>query len=95
LSTVSLVALDTAYAAHPERFPNGPPLVRRPPDSVAINPLSVDDAAHAAAAMTPDADVTSHEVVAPPAAGAARSRARRSRSPRARIQSAPLNAILS
>lgn len=35
------VALDTAYAAHPERFPNGPPLARRPPTSVAINPLSV------------------------------------------------------
>ena len=28
------VALDAAYAAHPERFPNGPPIVRRPPESV-------------------------------------------------------------
>jgi putative transposase len=36
-------ALDDAYAEHPERFPNGPPVVRRPPASVAINPLSVDD----------------------------------------------------
>jgi putative transposase len=36
-------ALDHAYAKHPERFPNGPPLVRRPPTSVAINPLSLDD----------------------------------------------------
>jgi putative transposase len=36
-------ALDDAYAEHPERFPNGPPVVRRPPVSVAINPLSVDD----------------------------------------------------
>jgi transposase InsO family protein len=36
-------ALDHAYAQHPERFPNGPPIVRRPPTSVAINPLSVDD----------------------------------------------------
>ncbi|AUX23386.1 integrase [Sorangium cellulosum] len=44
------VALDAAYAAHPERFPNGPPVVRRPPASVAINPLSVDDAAGEAAA---------------------------------------------
>ncbi|XYH95472.1 transposase [Sorangium sp. So ce1128] len=44
------VALDTAYATHPERFPNGPPVVRRPPASIAINPLSVDDAACEAAA---------------------------------------------
>ncbi|WP_242515669.1 integrase core domain-containing protein [Sorangium cellulosum] len=44
------VALDAAYAAHPERFPNGPPVVRRPPASVAINTLSVDDAAGKAAA---------------------------------------------
>lgn len=34
------VALDAAYAAHPERFPNGRPIARRPPESVAINPLS-------------------------------------------------------
>lgn len=32
-------ALDGAYAAHPERFPNGRPVVRRPPAEVAINPL--------------------------------------------------------
>lgn len=44
------VALDAAYAAHPERFPNGPPVVRRPPTSVAINPLPVDDSAPEAAA---------------------------------------------
>ena len=86
------VALDAAYAAHPERFPNGSPLVRRPPDSVAINPLSIDDVARDVAVM-PDADVTSHEVVAPPAATAARPRARRSRAPRERIQSAALSAI--
>ncbi|MFO0639254.1 MAG: IS3 family transposase [Polyangiaceae bacterium] len=30
-------ALDAAYAAHPERFPNGPPTVRRPPTKVEIN----------------------------------------------------------
>jgi hypothetical protein len=39
------MALDTAYAAHTERFPNGAPVVCRPPASVAIDPLSVDDAA--------------------------------------------------
>lgn len=38
-------ALDAAYAAHPERFPNGPPLVRRPPAKVEINPVSPDKAA--------------------------------------------------
>jgi transposase InsO family protein len=38
------LALDAAYLAHPERFPNGPPVVRRPPASVAINPISLDDA---------------------------------------------------
>jgi len=39
------VALDAAYATHPERFPNGPPVAHRPPTSVAINPLSVNDTA--------------------------------------------------
>ena len=57
------VALDAAYAAHPERFPNGPPIVRRPPESVAINPLSVEEATTEPLA----AGVASHEVVAPPA----------------------------
>lgn len=46
-------ALDDAYAAHPERFPNGAPVVHRPPTSVAINPLSVDDPHRVAAPMTP------------------------------------------
>jgi transposase InsO family protein len=32
-------ALDEAYAAHPERFPHGPPRVRMPPAEVHINPL--------------------------------------------------------
>ena len=42
-------ALDQAFAQHPERFPNGPPIVRRPPASVAINPVSIDDGAREAA----------------------------------------------
>ena len=46
------LALDAAYASHPERFPNGPPVARRPPTSVAINPLSVDGEAHEASAPT-------------------------------------------
>jgi len=32
------LVLDGAYAAHPERFPAGPPRVRRPPIEVWINP---------------------------------------------------------
>lgn len=35
-------ALDAAYAAHPERFPNGPPRVRLPPHAVDINPIAVE-----------------------------------------------------
>jgi putative transposase len=31
-------ALDVAYAAHPERFPNGPPAVKELPEAVYINP---------------------------------------------------------
>lgn len=42
VAAVRQLALDGAYAAHAERFPNGAPLVRRPPVSVAINPLSVE-----------------------------------------------------
>ncbi|MFS8070959.1 MAG: IS3 family transposase, partial [Byssovorax sp.] len=55
------VALDTAYAAHPERFPNGPPVVRRPPTSVAINPLSVGTSAREPAAVT-DVSTTTPDV---------------------------------
>jgi putative transposase len=33
-------ALDTACAAHPERFPNGSPRVRLPPAKVSINPIT-------------------------------------------------------
>lgn len=51
-------ALDEAYAAHPERFPNGPPVVRRPPVAVHINPLAGD----------PDAPPASGSRIAPHAA---------------------------
>lgn len=52
-------ALDVAYRAHPERFPNGAPRVRLPPTAVHINPVVtevVDVAALAAdhAADLPD-----------------------------------------
>ena len=72
------VALDEAHAAHPERFPNGPPVVRRPPDSVAINPLHED----ATCDVMPALPVASFEVVASPTASAAPDFASRSRSAR-------------
>ncbi|WP_437596390.1 integrase core domain-containing protein [Sorangium sp. So ce590] len=81
------VALDAAYAAHPERFPNGPPVVRRPPAAAAINPLSVDDAGEAAASThtgtTSDA----------PEPGATPSAAARHQPLTSQSRSAPLNAI--
>jgi putative transposase len=44
-------ALDEAFAAHPERFPNGPPVAKRPPEAVHINPLPVEaDASNVIAA---------------------------------------------
>jgi putative transposase len=36
---VRQVALDAAFAAHPERFPHGAPVVPLPPSEVHINPL--------------------------------------------------------
>lgn len=36
-------ALDAAFAAHPERFPNGPPVAQRPPAVVAINPVPAEE----------------------------------------------------
>jgi putative transposase len=39
VAAIRQAALDAAYAAHPERFPNGPPRVRRPPEAVHINPM--------------------------------------------------------
>jgi putative transposase len=81
------VALDTAYAAHPERFPNGPPVVRRPPSSVAINPLPLDDDAGGATAPAhAGATILEHAPLAIAAAAASatppvRSRRRRARPP--------------
>ena len=37
---VRQAALDSAYAAHPERFPNGPPRASLPPREVSINPIT-------------------------------------------------------
>jgi len=43
IATRRQIALDGAYAEHPERFPNGSPVARRPPTVVSINPLPVID----------------------------------------------------
>jgi putative transposase len=64
------VALDAAFTAHPERFPNGPPFVHKPPTSVAINPLSVDDDAREPTAPSHTSSplaVAASELVAAPA----------------------------
>lgn len=84
------VALDTAYAAHPERFPNGPPVVRRPPTSVAINPLSVDAAAREPSAA-PDTCTTT--AAAPISTAAPTAVPRRRRRRRSLIQEVPASAI--
>ena len=42
VAAVRQAALDSAHRAHPERFPNGPPRVPRPPAEVHINPLTND-----------------------------------------------------
>jgi putative transposase len=38
VAVIRQAALDAAYGARPERFPNGPPRVRLPPEAVHINP---------------------------------------------------------
>jgi putative transposase len=48
------LALDLAYAAHPERFPHGAPRVALPPAAVHINPLAADTLRVLPAASTPD-----------------------------------------
>lgn len=50
VATRRQAALDAAYAAHAERFPNGPPIAQRPPGAVHINPAPIDETSEAAAA---------------------------------------------
>lgn len=47
------LALDLAYAAHPERFTHGPPRVALPPAAVHINPLTADALTVVPAGSTP------------------------------------------
>jgi putative transposase len=53
-------ALDAAYLAHPERFPNGPPRVALPPAEVCINPITAD-AVTVAPATAASPPATNHE----------------------------------
>lgn len=48
---VRQLALDDAFQAHPERFPNGPPRVPMPPIEVCINPLTTEAITVVAAAV--------------------------------------------
>jgi putative transposase len=51
--------MDAAFAAHPERFPQGPPVVRRPRDKVWINPPKRDADTTAAPIAAGSAEVQS------------------------------------
>jgi putative transposase len=42
VATRRQTALDEAFAMHPERFPNGAPIAKRPPEAVHINPLPIE-----------------------------------------------------
>jgi putative transposase len=42
IADLKQAALDRRYASNPERFVHGSPRVKRPPQSVSINPLNVD-----------------------------------------------------
>lgn len=52
-------ALDAAHAAHPERFPNGPPRVGLPPAQVHINPITAETTLVVDAPMPPGEATTS------------------------------------
>lgn len=78
VAAVRQAALDTAYLAHPERFPHGPPRVPRPPGAVHINPLVAEViSVTPATASTSSANLEAH-VVLPAKKGAARAARRTS-----------------
>ncbi len=60
-------ALDLAYGAHPERFPNGAPRVPLPPAAVHINPLTDHAIQVRSLAASHDDSATSVFVTRPPA----------------------------
>ena len=51
LAATRQVALDAAYAAHPERFVHGRPVVRLPPATVMLNPIDPGASPQTAAAL--------------------------------------------
>jgi len=72
VAAIRQAALDAAYRAHPERFPNGAPSVRLPPTAVHINPVVTEAvvvtalAAAPAAAIPDPAPLTFPAIAAPP-----------------------------
>ena len=54
-------ALDAAYAAHPERFPNGAPRVPMPPTKVCINPLTPEAIEVTVEAQTASTTTPAHD----------------------------------
>ena len=85
-------ALDAAYAAHPERFPHGPPRAPTPPAEVHINPLEAGALSIAAPASAATAGASAGRVASTSAgaAGVAGAGARR----RTRLREAAVNATL-
>lgn len=65
-------ALDAAYAAHPERFVKGPPVVRRPPATVSINPTPANAIPSAESAPQASLRPSSTDVPSPRAQPGAR-----------------------
>ena len=56
-------ALDRAYDTHPQRFPNGAPIVQLPPKVVTINPI-VTEAVDVAELVAPTTEAAATEAVA-------------------------------
>ena len=83
---VRQAALDAAYLAHPERFPNGAPRVPLPPATVSINPIT--SSAVTVDQMSPSQDLASSQ-------GPARSRGATPRGVQGQSPLAPPNPPLS
>jgi len=59
VAAVRQAALDAAYRAHPERFPNGAPGVPLPPAAVYINPIFTE-AVQVTEPLPPEASLPTH-----------------------------------
>lgn len=60
IRAIRQAALDAAYAAHPERFPHGPPCAPLPPQAVHINPLEAGALRVADISVAPLREATGH-----------------------------------